>query len=397
MALYEFLGRLDAWEPEIEAHELTDDERSQRAVERFLTSVEECQRAEGGSPAERDSVALLHISDIMQRQPAEWLVKNLLPRRGVATIYGPSMAGKSFLAFDLAAKISSGEPWFSHRVTRAPVVYLCLEGAAGFSSRVNAYAMESGSLGDMRFFDGEFCLNSQVDVDALASAINGAGLLGAAIMVDTFAQATSGSDENSSSEMTSALSSCKRLAAAVDGLVVLIHHTGKDLSRGLRGHSSMLAAMDGAIEVSGGNDGEPRTWAARKVKDGEAGKVHQFELQRVALGVDADGDEITSCIVAPLEPTAETVRRAKVPTGGNQRIIWDGIGELLRVSPCAPAGAPSELPPGRPAVRLENAVAKLRERLTCDNERKTERTRAAITGLINRGLLQLREGFLWCT
>lgn len=223
------------------------------------------------------------------------------------------------------------------------------------------------------------------------------GLLPQPIRVPGCQNAWRVGDENSSSEMTSVLSMCKRLVAAVDGLVLLIHHTGKDLSRGPRGHSSMIAALDAAIEVNGGQDGEPRTWAARKVKDGEAGKVHQFELQRVVLGHDTDGDEISSCIVAPLEPTAETVRRAKVPTGGNQRIMWDGLGELLRTAPPVQPGTPPELPPGRPAIRLEDAVAKLRERLTCDNDHKTERARVAITGLINRGLLQLRDGFLWCT
>ena len=58
--------------------------------------------------------------------------------------------------------------------------------------------------------------------------------LGAVIVVDTLAQATVGMDENSGEDMTRAIAACKRIQED-EGLVVLIHHTGKDTSRGMRG------------------------------------------------------------------------------------------------------------------------------------------------------------------
>jgi hypothetical protein len=290
-----------------EGSDLTDDDRSRRAVERFLASVEELHDIEAKSPAKARKMALQSISDLLDRQPAEWLVKGTLPRRGVAALFGASGTGKTFAAVDLAFAVAAGRPWFDYRVTAAPVVYLCLEGSAGFAQRVKAYTQNSAVEGDILFFDGDFLLTRQADVDALVAAINRAGMTGAVIVIDTFAAATAGLDENSGSEMGAALSACKRLAAGVDGLVLLIHHTGKDQTRGLRGHSSMLAALDAAIEVNGGQDGEPHTWTARKVKDGQAGRPHHFDLRQVFLGRDSDGDEITSCIVIPSEPRAEAV------------------------------------------------------------------------------------------
>ena len=52
------------------------------------------------------------------------------------------------------------------------------------------------------------------------------------------------------------IAAAKELQTFVGGLVVLVHHTGKDASKGLRGHSSLQAALDAAIEVR--RDGDNR-------------------------------------------------------------------------------------------------------------------------------------------
>ena len=43
--------------------------------------------------------------DLMALPPLEWVVKGILPNRGLAAIYGPSGSGKTFLILDLAAAI----------------------------------------------------------------------------------------------------------------------------------------------------------------------------------------------------------------------------------------------------------------------------------------------------
>ena len=204
-------------------------------------------------------------------------------------------------------------------------------------------------------------------------------------------------DENSGEDMTMAISACQRIQQATDTLILLVHHTGKDAARGLRGHSSLIGALDASIEVSGGLDGIPRQWEARKVKDDSTGEPHPFELRRVVLGTDADGDEITSCIVEPAEAAADAVRRVKLPHGGNQRLVWDALGDMFKAAGCfGKKDVPAECPPGRPAIKLDDAIEKTRGRLTCADDRKTERARLAVTGLITRGLLVLREGWIWC-
>jgi len=87
----------------------------------------------------------------------------------------------------------------------------------------------------------------------------------------------------------------KGLQSAVGGLVMLVHHTGKDATKGMRGHSSLIAALDAAIEVS--RNGDQRSWQVAKSKDGEDGAAHPFKLEVMELGIDADGDPVTSCVI----------------------------------------------------------------------------------------------------
>jgi putative DNA primase/helicase len=106
------------------------------------------------------------------------------------------------------------------------------------------------------------------------------------------------------------------------GLVVLVHHTGKDSTKGLRGHSSLFAAMDAAIEVV--RNGDRREWRVAKSKDGQDGGTHQFKLHVEPLGEDEHGDPITSCVVAR-DTAGEEVKRVKLPQGGNQRLVLEAM------------------------------------------------------------------------
>lgn len=115
--------------------------------------------------------------------------------------------------------------------------------------------------------------------------------------MDTLNAATSGLDENSSRDMGLILEAAKKLQRLTGGLVVLVHHTGKDASKGLRGHSSLLAALDAVIEV--GRNGEARYWRMSKSKESEDGKRRGFRLKPIGLGYDEDGEPETSCVVEP--------------------------------------------------------------------------------------------------
>jgi putative DNA primase/helicase len=127
-----------------------------------------------------------------------------------------------------------------------------------------------------------------------------------------------------------------------------------------------------------------------KSKDGADGHGRAFRLQQEHLGSDAEGEAITSCVVVP-DTGAEEVRRVKLPQGGNQRIVWDALLPLLKDGEL---GKP-DVPPMKRSIDLEAAISAVAGRLTVESHRRTQRTREAVQGLVNRGLLACQDGRLW--
>ena len=329
---------------------------------------------------------LLGSADLHALPPLKWRVRGVLPAVGLAGFYGPTASGKSFLGFDVGAAIADGRRWFDCRVVAAPVVYAALEGEAGFKLRVQAWETHQGrKLPErLKLVLQPFKLTEPQDVKDLAAVVPA----GAVVFLDTLNRAAPTADENSSRDMGEILEAAKRLQSLTGGLVVLVHHTGKDATKGLRGHSSLFAALDAAVEVS--RDGDRREWRVAKSKDGQDGDTHAFKLQIETLGLDEHGDPVTSCVVVP-DHTAQAVQRVKLPQGGNQRVVLDALRPMFKEGEVGKSGAP----PLRPCIELEAAIVKAAGHLTCETHRRATRTRDAITGLVARGVLACNEGWIW--
>ncbi|MGL1833072.1 AAA family ATPase [Rhodocyclaceae bacterium SMB388] len=333
---------------------------------------------------------LMTPAELASLPPVRWRVRGVLPLDGIAAIYGPPASGKSFLALDLLAAIAAGRPWFAYSVKPAPVLYIALEGEHGISQRVRAHQARHGTADRMRFLAAPLDLRQPQDRADIIGAAHAAGLAGGVLCVDTLAASAPGMDENTSADMGAVIAGLKALQAELGGCVLAVHHTGKDATKGLRGHSSLLGALDCAIEVTRTDD--RREWKTTKAKDGADGEGHPFRLEVVELGDDEDGEPITSCVVAPEERTADALRRASLPGGGNMRLAYDAIAAALKD---AKAWGKASVPPGRPCIELEAAITAAAGALPCEPKRKRERAQSAITGLVSRGNLGHAEGWIW--
>ena len=237
-------------------------------------------------------------ADVLRAAPIKWRIKGVIPERGIAAIYGPSGSGKSFLVVDMAIAIAAGAVWFGYRVKPCPVVYVCLEGEAGLSVRLTAFRSKGSIPKEIEFIDQPVNLLNTKDLRDLIIAIKSNQMGDGIVIIDTLNRAVPGMDENSSVDMGHAINACKLIQQGVGGLVLLVHHSGKDASKGMRGHSSLHAALDAAIEVK--RSGDEREWSVAKAKDGADGKAHPFMLEVVDMGEDEDGDPITSCVIRPI-------------------------------------------------------------------------------------------------
>ena len=286
-----------------------------------LVFKEDQKALEMAHTSEKQPYTFLTSEQLQQLPSTVWRVKGFLPDCGLASIYGPSGSGKSFLVIDLIASIANGEEFYGLKTKPCPAVYVALEGVGGIARRIEAYEQHhKAKLPDtFRVVTNQLSLFN-ADSITFATAVKDAGLDAGVIVIDTLAQSAPGSDENSSADMGTIISNAQYLQRATDSLVILVHHTGKDSSRGARGHSSLTAALDAAIEVKKTASG--RDWLIAKSKDGVDGISHPFKLDVVQLGTDEDGDPLTSCVALG---DLFRVNLPKQPQGKNQKAVLSAI------------------------------------------------------------------------
>lgn len=270
---------------------------------------------------------LLLDDDLAQLPSLRWLVKQIIPDAGIGAIYGDSGTYKSFLTLDLLAHIANGQEWFGRKVVAAPAVYVPFEGQGGIPARVAAWriaqarrrnpdALLIASPGNERsnvaVIMEPMNLREQAHRDKLVQTLTECGWAGGVLCIDTLAHAANGIDENSS-QMGEMIGIFRELQHRLGGVILIIHHSGKSQERGMRGWSGLHAAMDFVIECQ--RDKKDSKTEAKfvltKVKDGSDGLSFAFAMQPVTLGMDDDGDEISSLIVSPITNEGQSVGSAK--------------------------------------------------------------------------------------
>ena len=333
-----------------------------------------------GQPLPR--FTLLGINDLAALPPTDYLIKGVLPSSGIAAIFGPSGSGKTFVALDLIMSIACQSDWFGHKVKNAPVTYIGLEGKSGINNRIKAWQLKNNlSPNNFKVILNRLDLRKLDDVNALALAIRDTNMAAGVVVIDTLNQATPGADENSSIDMGLAINRLQHLQELLGGLVLIIHHTGKNVAQGLRGHSSLKAALDANIEVVGGIK---KMIVLDKVKDGKDGQAHPFKLVTHNLGIDSDGDPISSCTV---ERDHSVIFSKPEPSGGQQKTALKAIKNEL-------ANAVNK------RITVEAAISLVASTLTSEKPNKrTNRSKSIVTSLITSEFLSSElvneEGWIW--
>lgn len=268
----------------------------------------------------------LPAGQFMQSRPARWIIKGLLPQAGLGVIYGESGSGKSFLVLDMMLAITRGTSWRQRRVVRGAVAYVVAEGAGGFRGRLQAYSHHiAADLGPFFVLGDAPNIVERKTIDDLIASLLALGPV-SVIVLDTLAQVTPGANENSGEDMGLALANCRRIHQATGALVLLVHHSGKDATRGARGWSGLKAAADVELEVLRADD--QRAVRVTKQKDGQDGEDLGFRLRPVVLGLDEDGDEVTSCVVEHVDvPMA--LRRGRVKVGSIEQTVLGVLSDQL--------------------------------------------------------------------
>jgi len=293
--------------------------------------------------------------DTLEPGALTWRVKGLWPAVGVCFVGGPSMSGKSFWTLDACGRICRGLPVLGRKSKRAGVAYIAAEGELGVRNRIAALRQAIGKLGGrFKYLGQRPSLTDPEDVADLSAALGDAraelaerGDALGLVVVDTLSASVPGADENSAADMSPVLAALQDMAVQLQTLILVVAHTGKDETRGLRGWSGQLGNADGVIMLTEPSESEGdtiRSGNVLKVKDGPSGDRFGFALAVVELGRDEDGDAITSCIIEDREaPEGSKAGRRPTVKQANAALVAAAFNRVFddRAVSIAASGAPS--------------------------------------------------------
>ena len=236
-----------------------------------------------------------------------YVVRDLMRRREVSLLFGPSNAGKSALAGLLSSTVAAGKPFFGRPTRRGMVVHVAAEAPTSIAERSVAYrdicvpgeaapyvvrrnAVDLGDPASVGKFIGELRLLSERHGEEVVLVI-----------LDTLVLSIGGMDENSTSDMTAVTEAAKRIAGEVAAHVCLIHHSGKDSDRGARGASAIRSAVDTEIELRSCDDRITLVSKTTKQRTLPKSNAIHFRIEAFRLGEDEDGRPRTTAKAVPAE------------------------------------------------------------------------------------------------
>ena len=309
--------------------------------------------------------------------PKRWLIDGVFPESGLGSIYGPPGVGKSFFCLDASAATALGHNWFGRKTKKCSVLYISLEGKHGFYSRIKAWEAhnETAMPSCVRFMYNDLDIRDNNAAAKLAEAIMKCDGDTKLVIIDTLNRASPGADENASKDMGQIIAGATTLQSRIGGLVLLVHHDGKDATRGLRGHSSLLGALDVVLKVEA--VGKHYQWCVVKLKDGQDGIKHEFKL--VETTYTSDDGEIGSSLAVVPEGSSFIDEKPRKPLGPNQNIVLTQFKILM--SGRELMGEPDKIP-------YDDAVKAVQDHLAhLDSKHRSTRAKEALLSLVKQDYL----------
>ena len=339
---------------------------------------------------------------IGELQPAlqnRYLVKHWLDRGTTSVVFGESNVGKTFFALDVAMHVAAGVSWRGNRVrgNGENVFFLAAEGGFGINNRLAAIRQKNPDLfskaqGNLSIIPTTIDLKGAVDAGSISNAILNKSNTGASLLViDTLARSMGIGDENSSQDMGTVIRNIDKIRTATGAHVMIIHHSGKDTSKGARGSGSLRAAVDTEIELTV----EENVIAATQLKqrDMPKGKDFHYRLETIEIGHDEDGDRVTSAVIETAEPV-----KKKIKLKGKNLIAMQALDGAIKEHGEVKRG--SEYPASRQCVSVEQWKEYCRKHGLADNDNpaafRTAFSRAK-TALNDIEAIRIFEGYLWRT
>lgn len=317
----------------------------------------------------------LSVAQLGSLPRPKWLLHNLVPAEALVRLSGTPGSYKSFLALDMALCVATGRNWQGLNTRSGPVLYLAGEGAGAQQDRVVAWMRHNQVTevpDDTFLLLPRMVLTNAEEWNLLVRLVQ--QVRPALIVLDTQQRTTAGVEENSASEMASVVERWDWLVKQGGATVLVVHHLGKDASKGARGSSVVNASVDTEMVLTRTEGTQLATLSTTKQKN--AAEAEEWEMVAESIVISPPHD--VHAKVIPMPETSLALRRAtaadKVATDGTfERQVLDAV---VRLAP-AEGGAV--------------ALTSLRYELEVNDDAGRKRLQRALSTLVKAEQLT-REG-----
>lgn len=326
----------------------------------------------------------------MEIPDVEWIIPNVLPVGLVSGIIAQSGTGKTWLAYDLMRKLSTGGKWAGkYDIKPRRVAFIDLEGDyVTMKQRIKLLEAADpdgvpAPARDRLLFNSDL---GQIDVTAPKSTDEETSIVDQIVdmvlemkievlFVDSLSK-THLEDENSE-RMKAVMSALEEIARKTGCTVVVIHHMGKDSTRGARGSSAIKAAFQHIIELNAGQENPQGLAKGVKVSLTKAKSSPMIPFM-FTFGLESSVDERGDVISVRCTYSDEDVTKGK----GDEKINKLEAAKAYIVTRCD-----LNVNPGKTRKMLEALLDK-------NDICKKSTTAMAIKELIEEGSLVEVKGFI---
>jgi len=241
--------------------------------------------------------------------PEEWVIEPMIATKHSAMVFGPRGCGKTWVSLGIAAAAASGKPLFGRWTVPKPHTVCYIDGEMGWSSVSKRASQMLGGIGCTGFDECArlHILADELQTNGIPSILDESGQaridayldeIGAElVIVDNLSALAGARDENDAAGLEPVLSWMRRQKRK-GRATVIVHHAGKDASRGGRGTSRLEDPFELIMSVT-----KPKGY---KASDGATMDI-KFTKARHLHGADVDGLAVTIDVDAVGRATARTI------------------------------------------------------------------------------------------
>ncbi len=294
-------------------------------------------------------------AEIEKIPPTRWQLKGKLVRGGLSALYSEPGLGKSFVAIDMSMAAVLGEQWWGeHFAENSKVLYIAAERHAEVADRVRAACKRRNIT--TRQLD-HFTLiasprpphveNDLVDLIEITQKIKPD-----LIIFDTFARMTLDSDENSTKDMGRIVEDFLQVihAAGEQCSGLIVHHAGKDKSKGMRGNTALLGAVDAVLKLE--KQGEALVLSVEKINAAETPLPAYFAIESIDMPDSENLGELRSVGVLVSRDFAQVATGIE---GDLLSLCCELYSEGASIAKIRAAYNSEHKPPGKDAIGVSEA------------------------------------------